>query len=1176
MASPCNALEPADRDDPEDQLSMSGPPAHAHSPESHLSPQSLGSPVFAPPLSASTWRSLENPNTSESYEGKSSTSAEQPKQTVQAIVGQGKEDSNKSDSDSFKQHTGEEKEFTDDAQSPPAIFPSSCEHQPMPAASSPAHEPSPSFVPERVLIDIQRPLPRAQPNPQDPATAHEFATSQPTRLLDPTPTIVRTASGRKPALKHPTPDSQVRVLQGAYTGNIEHLERTAERLSMTSSIDRAIKELHDEQKRSGSRRSSVVVVPEVGGITRQMSNASSIIDINAAARSGGYSPAGLTMSPQGSVRAPGGRMRSASKSSRFGSRPEPEMEGRPLDSLMSSTPSFIPTSPALERSMSIEEQDENSAAPREPAVDQFNHADRASYSEHPHSYKPRPVTATSTYTSNEQAMFEGFDGVHTEPAAPPSPPSPPPLPTKSLHAHFEFEDPPPVQALHAHFDFEEPPPEQPQITRPVSSNDLLADNAQRKASPVNRPSMARPQSYADPSTGQQMVYYPAPVPMMLNLPQKLSQNPSSMGRNKRRSQVMSNIPAAARQSAIWLPDVLETEPGVAEDEDIQSQEYLPQHQRATMGGRRHTQDLAHLPPQLRASAFFDLPAPAQTVEMKEQSAVATLDSILDASAHAPVNAFTDHAFAGHLGDEVYGKPKHERKSSTQMLDQSQKRRTSSFNLLKGRRASSQTLLLDGDKEKKRASIMSALKGTASKPRMTLDDEDDEDDPNRERVPGDHLDGDEAIRPGSVELGEGDEEAVEEDEEDEEEEEEEEEDEVFHGQPTTLLAELLMRKQQQKLRTRNPAQTYPNGMHSTLLQMDAVAQVEQRSRKQKKVNLAWETAEEGLDDPEASDDDVPLAILFSKKAQDLNRPIGLLERREIEDNEPLSKRRERITGRPAPSRAATMINLPHTPDEPEEEGETLAQRIKRLREKGGTPTDLGADHGLPRARPISGDFASEMMSTFGGDLTDNPDPKGKEKATPPPPEDETLGQRRKRLQAEREASGDVRPSLNKRHSMANILHAHPSAGDKLATQTKPATGLLGLHEQRRSSTLLNHDFTTRPSATRQHSSGFKNGLYNDLQGGIKSQPYGNMYGYNAAPQFAQPTLAFNGYGYGNQAMMSSGMLPAGYNPYAAMAYNGMPGAGGFMPNPMMHMQQLGEPLNQGQIDMVERWRQSVMQ
>ena len=56
--------------------------------------------------------------------------------------------------------------------------------------------------------------------------------------------------------------------------------------------------------------------------------------------------------------------------------------------------------------------------------------------------------------------------------------------------------------------------------------------------------------------------------------------------------------------------------------------------------RRNTTQ-PELPEHLRANEFF---------EIKEQSAVKTLDDILDASAHAPVSAFTDHAFAGRLGN----------------------------------------------------------------------------------------------------------------------------------------------------------------------------------------------------------------------------------------------------------------------------------------------------------------------------------------------------------------------------------------------------------------------------------------------------------------------------------------------------------------------------------------------
>jgi hypothetical protein len=1182
MAPSYNTLEQSDYNDL-DKDSNSSSPAHDHS---HRPPQSLASPVFAPPLSALKGLFLDAPNTKSSYEDSFSNSTNGLGQMVQSLRS---EQSRGETNTSGSYDMVENEDFADDVPNSPAF---SFEKIP---ASSPASGSSPSSQTRASLpVNISRPLPRIRPSP---ATAAGFANPQPSKTTTP---VVRTASGRKPALRHPTPD--LHVLQGAYTGNIEHLERTAERLSMTSSIDLAIKELHDEQKRSDSRRSSLASMPEMAGISRQMSNVSSIVEVNLAARSGGYSPGGFMMSPKGSITA-AGRMRSASKSSRsskYGSRPEPEMEGRPLDSLMSSAPSYLPTSPTLDRSIGIEEQDEESVTLTKPVVDQFDHVDRAAYSEHTESYEVRPATAASTYTANEQAIFEGFDGDHTdyipheEERVPESlPPPPEAAPTSPFHAHFDFEDvPQDLGELQDPQESQQPqqqPPQPSMHARSMSGNDLLMPDRGRKVSSGNRLSMARPQSYADPSTGKQMVYYPAPVPMMLNLPQKLSKNPSSMAKNKRRSQVMSNIPAAARSSAIWLPDVLEDEPNLVEDEGVQSQEYLAQHQRVTMGGRRHTQDLAHLPPQLRASAFFDLPAAPQNVELKEQSAVATLDSILDASAHAPVSAFTDHAFAGHLGSEVYGKPKHDRnRSSTQLLDHPQKKRNSSFNILKGRRTSSQTLLLDTDKEKKRVSSTAGLK-TTPKPRMTLDD-DDEDENGRDGPFSPQLAGDQAIRPDSGELGDDtveDEEVDEEGEEDEE----ENEDAMFHGAPTTLLAELQLRKQQQKLRTRNQAQAYPNGMHSTLLQMDAVAQVEQRSRKQKKVNLAWEAMDHGPVDNEGSDDDIPLAILYSKKAQHLNRPIGLLERREMEDNEPLSKRRERITGRPAIPRA--MTNVINTPTEPEVEGETLGQRIKRLKEKGATGSGLGADLGLPKARPISGDFTSEMMSQFGGDLLDKSDPKGKGKEPAHPPEDETLGQRRKRLQAqaEREAAEATRPGLSKRHSMATILQAHPSAGaTPFSSQSKPSTGLLGMHEQRRSSTLLNLD-TNVPPTHRQSSSGYKSGLYNDTQGGIippkplqQAQPY-NMYGYNnSVPQFAQPTMpAYNPYG--NQPMMGGNMMGmnVGYNSYAAMGMGGMGSngmgmgmQGGFMQNPMMNMQQMSEPLNQGQIDMVERWRQSVMQ
>jgi hypothetical protein len=234
----------------------------------------------------------------------------------------------------------------------------------------------------------------------------------------------------------------------------------------------------------------------------------------------------------------------------------------------------------------------------------------------------------------------------------------------------------------------------------------------------------------------------------------------------------------------------------------------------------------------------------------------------------------------------------------------------------------------------------------------------------------------------------------------------------------------------------------------------------------------------------------------------------------------------------------------------------------------------------------------MMSQFGGDLLD----KGKEKeaaSSPPPEEEETLGQRRKRLQTEREArakevgtkpaadSPPQRPPINTRRSMADILQAHPAAGaGRQVSYQKPPGGLLGLHEkhsQQRASTMLDFNTQNFPGMQRASSGGFKNGLYNDAKGGIipppAPPPHAAFNMYNPAP-FPQPSIGFGANGFGNSMMMPFA------NPYAAMGMQM-----GYNPN-AMHMQmanmgmlQMGngvQPLNQGQIEMVERWRQSVMQ
>jgi hypothetical protein len=1169
---------------------------HDHNEDRHLdspSPtQHLASPNFTPPLSASVGLFLDDKKNT-SHDNKKNKS--RFNNMLNSITSRSTKTTN-----SYDMVEGDD--YAEDVRQSSKLSPTL-------SANSRKGSPSESSVPLHI------PRPRRQATT---ASNEENNTISPLSR-QPKP-ILRTTSGQSIALRHPTPDLQ--VLQGAYTGNIEHLERTAERLSMTSSIDDAIRELHQEQKRSDSRRSSLLssadVPADVPAVTRQISNASSIVEVMETARSGGYSPAGFMMSPKGSFTAGSGRGRSASKSSRFGSRPEPELEGRPLDSFV--TTSRSNTSPILSRSASIAEQDEKSATLTLPAVELLGSLDMGE------KFRPmeedRPATSASTNTFDQaQKMFADFDGVHS--AGPERR-----IPEDNSNPDASVQQ------------------------RAVSGNESNAsqDNSQRRASSGNRLSMARPQSYADPSTGQQMVYYPAPVPMMLNLPQRLSKMPSSMARSKRRTQVLSSIPPVARQSAIWLPDVLETEdePDLPLDDEAQQMEYVPQHQRMSMGGRRSTQDLQHLPPQLRASAFFELQGPARTVEVKEHSAVATLDSILDASAHAPVGAFTDHAFAGHLGAEVYGRPTvRNRRNSTQLLTvEKPKKRTGSFNLLRGRRASSSDLL-ESANEQQRATMSNVMDG---KIRQPVNDDDEDYSKDTEPLQ-------------QSEAGERN------DDEEEEEEEGQRDDEIYHGPPTTLLAELQLRKQQQKHRTRPLAQVYPNGMHSTLLELDAVAQVEAKSRNKARVKLAWEDSSPLDEEDNAGDDeDVPLAMLYPRKSQvqEPNRPMGLMERRDMEDNEPLSRRRDRLQGRrPAMNRASTMMNLSTPAQVPEDEGETLAQRVRRLKEQGKSATGLD----LPSARPVSGDFASEMMSQFGVDLLPDPRDKGKAKESSASPgqeeEEETLGQRRKRLQAEREArtlevgnlgspgaevAGEQRPPLEQRRSMADILQAHPAAGATFVSsysKQQPVGGLLGLHDQemekmkRRSSTMLNLDAKAgatlvssyskqqqpvggllglhdqevekmkRRSSTmfnldaKAYAGGFKAGLYNHGQGGIitpaqaqmqqnlnrQSSSY-NLFGTNLnAPLFTSPTMGVGGFNAQMGAGWNTNQLFA--NPYGAMNMNmGYPpmqanqiwamntgmGTHGVMPGMNMRamQMQMQQPLNQGQIDMVERWRQSVMQ
>ena len=831
-------------------------------------------------------------------------------------------------------------------------------------------------------------------------------------------------------LQHPTPGLE--SLQGAYISNIERLEQSAERLSQSGSdIGEELRKLKLEQKLSESRRASLysrqnedeeVFSPP----SRQFSYpygshaSNSIVGTNSIARSGGFSPSAYIASPRSSIRSGSWshhnsiRGRSNSNGLRLTQLAEPEvLKGThepPVDeNLTSIIPPPEPSTKVL-RVINLEEsgsdKDDKARVESPPPPESAD-------------YLQRPSSTDTSQQAND--LFDDFDGVH--------------IPSQS--AEHSVHD-----SNEGHDAMEQPLPK----GRPKSEIDIFPD---------------RPKSYMQPVANENMVYYPAPVPMMLNLPQKLSKLPSAPHRDKRRSEMFSSLQPEPREPAPRLPHPFEEEddqPPVDQQEDSSPRR---------TDKRRTT---ANMPPQLRASVFFDYPSVHQEVELKDGSAVATLDSILDASAHAPVSAFTDHPIVGQVGPEVYGRALPNYRASNIPPGSAYQKRRSSLNLL---RRNSSSNMLDGTRP--RTSSMMSL-GNLGKRRSNhlAGDEAAAASLHSEETPL-HVE-DSTLHLGGVDVDDDEFHDAQEDQEGPAYGEEGSDDGVV-GQPTTILAELLLRQKEHKQRNRQAATAFPNGMHSTLLEMDAVAQVQKRTREKKHVQLAWEDPHGGYGGlEEEDDDDVPLGMLYpTQKLKptsrfgrgDEDKPLGLIARRQLEDNETLSQRRARLKGVTPISRNANAdrlasmytLDLPgfengEQPVDPEEvEGETLAERMKRLKNK-----QQGQVGATAPSRPISGDFASEVMSQFGGlepeSLKDNTAKPPKAKIISPStivspesndgmPVEETLGQRRRRLQAEREArSRDVsggsivpttppaetdRPAVSKRHSMADILSAHPVMG-----------------------------------------------------------------------------------------------------------------------------------------------------
>lgn len=317
-------------------------------------------------------------------------------------------------------------------------------------------------------------------------------------------------------LKHPTPGLE--ALQGAYISNIERLEQSAERLSQSGSdIGEELRKLKLEQKKSESRRSSIynryaedteVFSPPARRLSYGYgSAANSIVETNSIARSGGFSPAGYVPSPRGSISGSWSHhnsVRGRSGSNGHGLRVTQlaeirdeiaaQQQSHPLPTHIAP---ILPPPQAPTRVLRVtnteEGQPERNA---EPFSDSKNES-----VEHNETTPQRPASADTFQQARD--LFDDFDGVHIGSQSP-----------------------------------------EPASAPPVLSNEPLSANPRRASRPI---------SYMEPLPGENMVFYPAPVPMMLNLPQKLSKLPAAPHRDKRRSQILGELQPQARKSAPWLP-----------------------------------------------------------------------------------------------------------------------------------------------------------------------------------------------------------------------------------------------------------------------------------------------------------------------------------------------------------------------------------------------------------------------------------------------------------------------------------------------------------------------------------------------------------------------------------------------------------------------------------------------
>ena len=1080
---------------------------------------------------------------------------------------------------------------------------------------------------------------------------------------------------------------------------------------------RKMKELERQRSRQNSIQSShqgdftasrsASMAPLDTTRSRASSHAQSVVEANSTARWGGYSPNAFVTSPVGSVRSHGSwaMNRKPSVSSKLSQMVEPIQEGRPLDS---------PLAPSLRSPMSI------------PSISrQVSHAsvssfgaryDKISAQIHEQLDDVPPTPPHNGDFAGLDFTGQGAQEGEEQRAGTVTPPTRPRSNDTFDEAELAFKD---FDGVHYLPETEEivKLDEEGNEVRRISARTSSGTLSTEAATLLRQPN-SRPMSFAMPPPAENTTYYPAPVPRMLNLPKRLSQMPSANVYARGRNQVLNDLPPGTRMSVPWLA---QSDVGAYGSERRSgSGEQPDDHPRPALNQRMSMANMQNLPPQLRASVFFEQQGVPQDIEIQNRSAVATLEDILNASATAPVSAFIDHPYAGDVRKTNFAAERPTTRHSTATLiaqasnpeteAKNIRRRTTSLGgLLK--RTSSADQLGDMLKRPGSRSSMSILdfngggkKLQKRKSRASMLDMQQEEEEDVARTPGAEADLSGGLvaqaenaspieerrpanlsRPATAMSGARvltENEQIEADfreQEADEGAEDDEEHEASFVQPATLLAELQVRKAQLRSRNRTAATAFPGGMHSTLLQMDAVEEITTRKRRQQRVALAWEDpmmrqAEEERGD---TDDDVPLGVLYPSKnglinrklgdERDWDRPLGLMEKRELENNEPLSSRRNRLRGGPAlprntgPSagRAPVPLNSrpsqmnmvadaaaePAAEEEEPDDGETLGQRLKRLRTKDALDNAIGNLDVPPKEgeRPVS-TWSDDVLSKF-----DGLDPAGKANAsdpniTPPaapqpaPPtqeelENETLGQRRARLQREREAAAaagmapeaTARPPIRQTSSMADLLSANPSgAARRLTKDHQPARGtLLHTSEQERAknrasilqTNMRSSSYAHAPPAdqrrpyTSRTASGF--GLlqqHPQQQQGM--MPAAGFAGYNAmgmptstsTPMFAgansyfpSPTAAFQQPGMPMNMMMQGypQQMQTQHNPYQAygqqMAY-GMPmnmnmNMGMNMPmNTGMGMGMGGMPMAAGggyeegispqQRDNIDRWRMSV--